>query len=90
MAGAFAVLAKGKVVKFTATSLGGSTSGSFELYLDGSDAGLTVAGEDVDAVKLMDDGRMLSTRSSFTVAGVSGNDEDIPCRSRCDRWPSSQ
>ena len=66
------------MVKFTTTSPGENTNGSFELYLDGSDVGLTDAGVDVDAVKLMDDGRVLvSTRSSFSVPGVSGNDEDI-------------
>ena len=66
------------IVKFTATQLGDNTSGSFELYFDGSDVALTRSGEDVDAVKLLDSGNLLiSTRSSFSVSGVSGKDEDL-------------
>ncbi len=33
------------VVKFTATSLGEETAGTFEMYLDGSDVGLTTGGK---------------------------------------------
>ena len=66
------------IVKFTATQLGATTSGSFDMYFDGSDVNLSSSGEDVDAVKLTSDGRLLvSTRGSFSVSGVSGRDEDI-------------
>ena len=69
------------LVRFTATGLGAETSGSFELYFDGSDVGLTSSGEDVDASRLLEDGRLLlSTRGSFGVSGVSGvsgRDEDL-------------
>ncbi len=66
------------IVKFTATSLGDYTAGSFELYFDGSDVGLTRSGEDIDAIELLPDGRLLiSTRGSFSVPGLSGKDEDI-------------
>ena len=66
------------IVKFTATSLGTNTAGSFELYFDGSDVGLTRSGEDIDAIELLPDGRLLiSTRGSFSVPGLSGKDEDI-------------
>ena len=66
------------IVKFTSTELGATTSGTFEMYFDGSDVGLSNSNEDVDAVKLMSDGRILvSTKGSFSVTGVSGSDEDI-------------
>ena len=66
------------VVKFTATSLGADTAGSFSLYFDASDVGLTTSTEDVDAVELLPDGRVLvSLTGAFTVDGVSGDDEDV-------------
>ena len=66
------------IVKFTATSLGASTAGSFELYFDGSDVSLTRSGEDIDGIELLPDGRLLiSTKGSFSVSGLSGKDEDI-------------
>jgi hypothetical protein len=66
------------IVKFTADSLGENTAGSFSLYFDGSDVGLTRSGEDVDAIELLADGTLLiSTMSSFSVPGLSGQDEDI-------------
>jgi PKD repeat protein len=66
------------IVKFTATSLGASTAGSFEVYFDGSDVGLTRSGEDIDAVELLPDGTLLlSTTGSFSVPGLSGRDEDL-------------
>ncbi len=66
------------IVKFTATSLGANTAGTFTLYFDGSDVGLTTSDEDVDAIELLPDGRLLlSTTGSFTVPGVSGEDEDL-------------
>jgi myo-inositol-hexaphosphate 3-phosphohydrolase/PKD repeat protein len=66
------------VLKFTATSLGATTAGSFTLYFDASDVGLTNSNEDVDAVELLADGRLLmSTTGQFTVPGVSGEDEDL-------------
>lgn len=66
------------VVRFTATSLGADTAGSFSLYFDGSDAGLTFNAEDVDAVELLPNGHLLfSTTGGFGVTGVSGADEDV-------------
>jgi PKD repeat protein len=66
------------IVRFTATSLGASTSGSFSLYFDGSDVGLSTNAEDVDAIDVLPDGRLLvSTMGSFGVSGVSGADEDL-------------
>ena len=66
------------IVKFTAASLGEATSGSFELYFDGSDVGLNKIGEDIDAIELLDNGHiLLSTTGSFRIQGVTGKDEDI-------------
>ncbi|MFQ6026036.1 MAG: LamG-like jellyroll fold domain-containing protein [Dehalococcoidia bacterium] len=66
------------IVLFTATSLGSNTSGSFSLYFDGSDVSLTRRGEDVDAIELLPDGRMLlSTTGSVAVSGLSARDEDL-------------
>jgi hypothetical protein len=66
------------IVKFTATSLGSTTSGTFSLYFDGSDVGLTQSGEDIDTVELLDNGHLLiSTTDSVSVPGASGQDEDI-------------
>ncbi|MGI9429219.1 MAG: metallophosphoesterase, partial [Bythopirellula sp.] len=66
------------IVKFTATQLGGTTIGVFELFLRGSDVGLAPGLEDIDAVDLHDDGRLIvSTVSSFGVSGLTGADEDL-------------
>jgi uncharacterized protein YjiK len=66
------------IVLFTATSLGGVTSGTFSMYFHGADVGLTTAGEDVDAVELLGNGRILiSTLDIATVSGVTADDEDL-------------
>jgi hypothetical protein len=66
------------IVRFTASSLGATTQGTFSLYFDGSDVGLTVAGEDVDAVELLPNGHLLlSTINTFAVTGAGGEDEDL-------------
>jgi PKD repeat protein len=70
------------IVKFTATSLGENTAGTFSMYFDGSDVGLTTSDEDVDAIELLPSGQLLvSTTGSFSVPGVSGTlsgaDEDL-------------
>ena len=66
------------ILRFVPTSLGADTAGAFEFYFDGSDVALTRNGEDIDALAVLDDGRLLvSTRGSFSVSGASGADEDI-------------
>ena len=64
---------------FNQTSLGTNTAGSFEMYFDGSDVGLsTSSSEDVDAVSITSDGTIyMSTTGNFSVAGTSGADEDV-------------
>ncbi len=64
------------IVRFVPTSLGDNTTGSFEWFLDGSDVGLTSAGEDVDAIGLTADGRLLiSTLGNFSAGTLSGSDQ---------------
>jgi subtilisin family serine protease len=66
------------VVRFDATSLGTTTAGSFSMYLDGSDVGLTTDAEDVDAIEPSSGGvLLLSTRGWATVPGVTANHEDL-------------
>ncbi len=66
------------IVQFTPTSLGTATAGTFSLYFDGSDVGLTSNSEDVDAIALAADGRLIvSTTGGFSGTGASGSDEDL-------------
>lgn len=67
------------IVRFTPTSLGATTAGSWTFYFDGSDAGLTTSSEDIDALAIAADGKLLiSTTASPGVTGLSSlQDEDI-------------
>ena len=67
------------IVRFIPTSTGSNTAGTFEFYFDGSDVGLTQNSEDIDAVSVLSDGRLvISTAGSASVSGVSGiRDEDL-------------
>ncbi|NER06972.1 MAG: hypothetical protein F6K17_32510, partial [Okeania sp. SIO3C4] len=67
------------IVKFTPTSPGDNSSGSFELYFDGSDVGLTKGSEDIDGLSVdpLTGDLLISTRGGVSVSGVSGKDEDI-------------
>jgi len=66
------------LLRFTPTSLGATTAGTWTMYFDGSDVGLTTNAEDIDAVSVLADGRILiSTEGSVSVTGASGIDSDI-------------
>jgi serine protease AprX len=67
------------VLRFDATSVGTTTSGSLSMYLDGSDVGLTTDAEDLDTIDVLQDGRIvLSTRGKGSVTGVATfQDEDL-------------
>ncbi len=66
------------IVKFTATGLGTTTAGSFSMYFDASDVGLSSSGEDVDAVMLLDDGRIVISTAGRTSTGAhTAEDEDL-------------
>ncbi|MEM7585221.1 MAG: hypothetical protein AAF560_17660 [Acidobacteriota bacterium] len=65
------------IVLFTSSSLGPTTAGTFSLYFDGSDVGLTGNGEDVDGIAVRGSRIMVSTNGTFTGTGASGRDEDL-------------
>ena len=67
------------VVLFSATSLGENTAGSFSLYFDGSDVGLSVGGEGIDALTLLEDNSLLfSTEGTFNDGnGLLANSQDV-------------
>ena len=67
------------IVRFDATAWGNTTTGSLSLYFDGSDVGLEKSSEDIDALSITGDNRLLiSTSGSANVPGVSSTpDEDI-------------
>jgi hypothetical protein len=66
------------IVRFTPTSTGSTTAGTFAWYFDGSDVGLDTNNEDIDAIGFAPDGRLLlSFVGGFSVTGASGTDEDL-------------
>jgi hypothetical protein len=66
------------IIRFTPTSLGSNTAGTFSWYFDGSDVGLTTTAEDIDSIDFTSDGKLVvSTSGAVSVTGVSGNDEDL-------------
>jgi hypothetical protein len=65
------------IVRFIPTALGATTAGTFELYFDGSDVGLTTSDEDVDAIGFLPDGRLVISTLGPSATGVSGADEDL-------------
>jgi subtilisin family serine protease len=67
------------IIKFTPTSLGANTAGTWSFYFDGSDVGLTTTGEDIDAITILPSGAIgISTLTDPSVTGLSGlADEDV-------------
>jgi len=68
------------ILRFDATSLGSTTSGTWSMYFDGSDVGLEDATtEKIDSLSLLPGGRLLiSTTGTPVVSGVSSaRDEDV-------------
>ena len=70
------------VVRFNPTSLGTTTSGSWEIYFDGSDVDLSASSEKIDSLALNSDGTLLiSTYGKATVKNsgqtVTAMDEDL-------------
>lgn len=60
---------------FTPTSLGANTSGTWAFYFDGSDVGLT---GDINGAAVAEGGDIyLSMDASFSVPGLTGDDEDV-------------
>jgi len=66
------------IVQFFPTSIGTTTAGTYAMYFDGSDVGLSANSENLDAVGLSPDGQLLlSTVGAASVPGASGADEDL-------------
>lgn len=70
------------ILEFIPLELGNTTRGSYKLYFDGSDVGLSSSGEDIDAIDFDKDGNLvISVNGEFKAPGVSGNikgnDEDL-------------
>jgi subtilisin family serine protease len=66
------------IVRFDASSLGEATAGTFAWYFDGSDVGLAARGEDVDALAVLADGRLLlSTKGRANVPGAKTLPQDV-------------
>ena len=66
------------LLKFTPTALGDNTTGTWSIFLIGAAAGLEASGEDIDAVSVLADGRVIvSVGVSASAGGVSAKDEDL-------------
>jgi|CXWL01.1.fsa_nt_gi endonuclease I len=67
------------IVRFTPSSLGANTAGTWTFYFDGSDVGLTTTAEDIDALSISSSGQLvISTLDAPAVTGLSGlQDEDL-------------
>jgi hypothetical protein len=67
------------ILRFDSTSLGSVTAGTFTMYFNGIDVGLDASAENIDALSVLPDARILiSTTGNPTVSGVSGGrDEDV-------------
>ena len=66
------------ILRFVPVSLGEDTVGSWELYFDGSDVGLTTPQEDIDALTVLADGRLvISTGGPFKADGLNAKSRDL-------------
>ena len=75
-------VAPADVVRFVPSKTGATTAGQFSLYLDGSDLELGATSEDIDALAVLADGRLLvSTRGAFKVGAgaqqLTGRPQDL-------------
>ena len=63
---------------FNATSLGGVTAGTFEMYVKGSSVGLSVSTENIVGSTVLANGDLLLTTSgAFAVTGLTGTNKDV-------------
>ncbi len=66
------------ILRFTPTTPGNTTSGSWAMYMDGGDVGLGTFAENINAVGVDAAGDLLlSTQGNFDVTTVTGADEDV-------------
>ncbi len=77
-AGAAGSVDDSDIVQFFPTSTGSNTAGTFSFFFDGSDVGLTTNDEDIDAIAISTDSKLvISTIGNVSVSGASGGDEDL-------------
>ncbi|GAB4440522.1 MAG: hypothetical protein OHK0015_36610 [Chloroflexi bacterium OHK40] len=61
------------IVRFIPSRLGATTAGRFEFFFDGSDVGLDTDGEDIDAIGIRADGKLVvSVEGTARVPGTRG------------------
>lgn len=68
------------LIRFSPTSLGSSTSGSWSIEFDGSDVGLNNSGSEDTSGVWVDESNgdiYLTVRGTFSVAGLSGDGSDV-------------
>jgi hypothetical protein len=65
------------IVRFDASSLGSTTAGTFSVYFDGSDLGLTEPADDIDALEILSDGRIVISTAGPSTALAVATDEDL-------------
>ncbi|MGD1918345.1 MAG: hypothetical protein ACFCAD_05330 [Pleurocapsa sp.] len=66
------------ILAFSPDRLGENTSGSFSLYVDGSDIGLSDGSEDIKGLSALDSGELVvSTVGGFDVTGLTGGGSDL-------------
>jgi len=70
------------IARFVPSSTGNNTTGYFQMYFDGSDVGLTKAGEKIDALAIQPNGTLLiSTYGTTSVQNgssvIKAQDEDL-------------
>jgi hypothetical protein len=66
------------LLRFVPSSIGATTAGQWSIYFDGSDVGLSGTAENIDALQMLSNGRLLiSTTGNVSVTGASGTDEDL-------------
>ena len=72
------LLARGEdVLRFKFTRTGETTRGTWSVYLDGSDVGLTASSENIDALATAPGHLLLSTAGAASVAGATAAGEDV-------------
>ena len=65
------------IIRFIPVSTGTTTSGSLELFFDGSDVDLNASAEDLYGITGSESSLLLTTVGQFAVDGASGLDRDI-------------
>jgi len=65
------------IIRFSPTSYGIDTAGSFSMYLDGSDVSLTTSGEDIDAISFAPNGDLVISTLGTAKVGFTAKDEDM-------------